>query len=361
VASHDALLFSLPGGLSYPRILPKTQKKKDEDPDSRRMSDERWGMLWHAIQDSELEPLSDQKLLLVTHEDILEMLARIVSQQGGRPGDVVEAARELLWSQFGTDFHRALSGSDSRTAKDNMYRIGQTFSTIKIHGHQNIITIIRSFIYSHKDITVPWSVVLTQWARCLLEESLYDPRPAFERSYVLELAAGAAELARDTFRRHADPAALEPLLARAVRYHNTWTGRAAAMRLLGFLQRGSEATLDALKAALRDEYTVQRAALDAAPRLRQVDSTILPDLLEMLYHESAVTAYATAQLLATLGQSEKTRPETRRRIIDALSAAARDPRSHRTVYFSFVDARIPDMPQLDDSFAAALRKVCRFG
>jgi hypothetical protein len=338
-------------------------RKKDKEPAPRRMSDERWALLWHAVQDSDLEPLSEKKILLITHNDVLAIVGEVMSRRENRPSDddVVEA-RELMWSRFGTDFRRILSGSDPQAARQVMYQVGQSFFALGTFDcHEKTVAIIRRFTSDSKNSDFPLSVILTQWARDLLEESLYGSPLNFERSLLLELTAGAAELARDTFRRHADPAVLEPLLARAVRFHNTWTGRAAAMRLLGFLQRGSEATLDALKAALRDVHYVQRAALEAAPRLRQVDSTILPDLLEMLYDESAVTAYATAQLLATLGQSEKTRPETRRTIIDALSAAARDSRSHRTVYFSFVDAAIPDMPQLDDSFAAALRKVSRFG
>jgi hypothetical protein len=346
--------------LSY---LATTGKKKDEAPHPRRMPDERWALLWHAIQDSDLEPLSVQKLLLIGYEDILTVLGEVAALHERRPGgDVVAEARGLLWSRFGTDFHRILSGPDPQVARQNMIRLGKSsFALGNFDCHERIVSIIRNESSIDSNTQAARVIILTQWARHLLEESLYDTPPIYERVYVLELAAGAAELARDTFRRHADPAALEPLLARAVRFHNTWTGRAAAMRLLGFLQQGSEATLDALKAALRDIHQVQLAALDAAPRLRRIDSTILPDLLEMLYDESAVAAYAAAQLLATLGRSEKTRPETRLAIIDALSAAARDPRSHRTVYFSFVDARIPDMPQLDDSFAAALRRVCRFG
>ena len=236
-----------------------------------------------------------------------------------------------------------------------------TYSMATYDNHEKVVNIFKKFVSDSDRHAMPWCALLTRWTRFILGESLYDPPWGYERSTLIELLAASAELSRDTFRRHADPIALEPILARSVRFLNSWTGRGAAMRLLGFLQRGSETTLDALKSALRDVYAVQRAALEAAPRLRQIDSTVLPELVGLLYDESAVTAYSTAQLLATLGQSEKTRPETRRRIIDALAVAARDPRSHRTVYFSFVNARIPDMPQLDDCFVANLRKVCRFG
>ena len=47
--------------------------------DARRLTDQRWASLWHAIQDADLEALAEYRLLPVTHEDVLQVAAGLMS------------------------------------------------------------------------------------------------------------------------------------------------------------------------------------------------------------------------------------------------------------------------------------------
>jgi hypothetical protein len=149
------------------------------------------------------------------------------------------------------------------------------------------------------------------------------------------------------------------LLAEAAVHHNTFPGRGAAIRMLGVLRRGSPAVLDALLHALLDVPGNRQAALDAIASLRDVDSALIERLETTLLGPSASAAWAAAQLLAVFGQDARVPPSVRARIIDSLARAIRDPRSRRTVHFSFVDSAIPDMPKLDDVCVDALHRIYR--
>lgn len=129
------------------------------------------------------------------------------------------------------------------------------------------------------------------------------------------------------------------------------------MTLLGFLRRVTAEGVQALHAALKDVIYVQQSALDAVLRFRRLDGEILPLLFEGLYHPSAMTGYATAQLLAALGRSDRTYPEQRRQILRALADAVRDPRSERVVHFGYVNARVPALPRLNHSYYRAMMQV----
>jgi|SRR5579883_1328856 len=348
---------------SYGKPKPDKPNSREEWLKQFQMTPKRWAEFWHAVQDLDPTRLLARRILLADYEDILQFVGVALERLDGKldPAEIARAGA-ALWDAHGMSF-AALLGTppDERRAVANLQAFGKRLYASGYNDcHEKAVQVVRTMVGKHAG-DFPWSGFLALWAQNLLEASLRDEVGGYERCFVLELAAAAADLFRDTFRRSVNPDTLEPVLADAVRYHNTFSGRAAAMRLLGFLQRGTRATLEALKSALRDVFPVQMAAIDAAPRLQRVHDTILPELLEMLYDESALTAYSTAQLLVAVGQSQRTSAKVRRRIIEALARAARDPRSRRVVHFGHTDARIPDMPQLDDMFATALRKVCRFG
>ncbi|MPY39060.1 hypothetical protein FNH04_03680 [Streptomyces phyllanthi] len=117
--------------------------------------------------------------------------------------------------------------------------------------------------------------------------------------------------------------------------------------------------LRGLERGLRDVMTVRSAALRAYGALRLVDEDLVDDLADALTGPSSVTAWAAARLLSIIGERVSTPAKVRDRIIDLLADAARDPRSRRTVYFSYIATPIPLLPELDDAVVEALRRVYR--
>ena len=113
------------------------------------------------------------------------------------------------------------------------------------------------------------------------------------------------------------------------------TGRLSsreAMVMLALLRRGSTRTIDALQASLLRGDWVERHALDAFERLRQVDPELVEALIARLSHDSALVAASSAQALAILAHGHQVDAGLRRRIVDALTRAIRDPRSVRGIY-----------------------------
>jgi hypothetical protein len=89
---------------------------------------------------------------------------------------------------------------------------------------------------------------------------------------------------------------------------------------------------------------VQHAAVDAIPKLRNVDGAVVDLLLAAVNGPSTSMAWAAAQLLGTIDQNPSTPIPIRRRIISTLTDAVYDPRSNRTVQFTYTDVSIPDLP-----------------
>ena len=141
-----------------------------------------------------------------------------------------------------------------------------------------------------------------------------------------------AERSPSTFAKIADDLELAPLIADAAVRHDKTAGRVAAIRLIGYLNKVSISTVDALQQALLDNQDVRQAAIETFTRLQRVEGEIVDELFNRLYDSSSIVAYTSAQTLSLMGRSEKTKPAHRQRILTALADAVRSPESRRGIY-----------------------------
>lgn len=150
-------------------------------------------------------------------------------------------------------------------------------------------------------------------------------------SYLLCIVAVYAEHSPDAFARLARKLDLEPLLVKAIQ-SEYMVGRVAAVELLRYLDKISVASLNALQAALMDTSEVVEAAMGTFTHLRRVEGEVIETLIKNLSSRSASVAYTSAQILSLVGRNDRTPPQQRKRILQALVEAIRDPRSRRGIY-----------------------------
>jgi hypothetical protein len=209
--------------------------------------------------------------------------------------------------------------------------------------------------------------LLLRWLRRSLHGATSEP-PLYRKGPSLLLAvAGAAAAEPVTLLNLVteDPqlAGLETLLVDAATRFRSRAGRCAALTLLGYLRRATRDVLSAMQSAMTDSQDVRDGALLAITHFRQFDGADLDALTGRsetttgLYHDSAMAAFATAQLLVALARGERTTAAQRAQILAALADAIRHPRSRRVVHFGYTDAQVPDMPRLDQAFYRALVSV----
>jgi hypothetical protein len=333
------------------RLHHKERKKNDQV--LKRISDEQWDSFLEAIPRMSLEPLSGHRISTAGPLELVQAARQALEQREGLPdGQVVALADDLLQQLFSTSFADILR-LDPEAIKREMKAVAALSLYSPTPDMQRAIREAATQLKEDQDL---FRFAL-RWLAKLLQDSVQDPRFDPKRYHLLLLMAAAAELSPATFSNLADPEELEPLLILAAKCHNSYPGRAAAVTLLGFLRRVTPEGVQALHAAMKDVIYVQQSALDAVLRFRRLDGEILPLLFEGLYHPSAMTGYATAQLLAALGRSDRTYPEQRLQILRALADAVRDPRSERVVHFGYVNARVPSLPRLNHSYYRAMMQV----
>jgi len=174
--------------------------------------------------------------------------------------------------------------------------------------------------------------LLIAWLRQALQESIQNQDSYWKQTILLSDVAIYARQSPSTFVNLAREQKLEPLLARAIVEHNCIAGRKAACELVSHFSAISQATLNALLQALLDDIRVQKAAMETISKLRRIDGVALEELVQGLHDPSATVAAASAQVLATLGRGDRTKPEQRRQIVAALADAVRAPGSKRGMY-----------------------------
>ncbi len=159
----------------------------------------------------------------------------------------------------------------------------------------------------------------------------------------------------------------DTLIREAIIEHDSFWGRVSAVYLLGYLRSVDVRIIEAIQAALSDVDFVQEAMRETAPHIRKIKGDLLDDVLPPLFAllegESALTAYITANLLAAIGRSERTKPDERTAILAALARAVKNPRSRRGVYIlagggGKEDPYRPDyLTRLDQALHGALVQI----
>jgi len=147
---------------------------------------------------------------------------------------------------------------------------------------------------------------------------------------LLALAAAAGECWPAQLKGYArDTPAFERRLLEAVQFHDTFTGRCAALSLLGRLERFTPDAMTASSVALRDVAEVQAAALHYLSCYRRLEPDSLPRLISALRDASPLLAHAAGQQLAALGGDELLAEPVRSQVIQALAVAIAHPASRR--------------------------------
>ena len=347
------------------RSAEESGRWSDNRVNSLRMNAERWEEFWDTTDRIDLTKLAEPPFLILSSDAVVDAVAAsLTATSGALTEQSIELADGFLRAATATTFQAILSAPED-AARQALYRLGKSSH---YQPGAAAASVARHFEATRdgEGADWPWVQLLVHWTRHLLAESVNDLEPDYGpamylRTEVLEITAAAADLSKATFRKCADGTQVSSLLAGALRYQRSFTARRAAAQLLGLLRQGSEASLGALEAALADVSYVNAAALAAIPRLRHVDQRVIDNLAATLFHPSSMVAWSAAQLLATIGQDSNLTSQLRGHIIGALAAATQDPRSRRTVHFSYAPGAIPDMPELDDTFAEALRRLYHFG
>ncbi|MBD2233720.1 CHAT domain-containing protein [Phormidium tenue] len=173
---------------------------------------------------------------------------------------------------------------------------------------------------------------LVSWLTKTLSTNVCNDGYFWKHTLLLADVAVYAERSPATFANLAGDFNLEPLLAEAVKKHNSTPGRVAAIQLISHLNRISADTLDALQQALLDHQYVREAAMETLTRLQRIEGEVVDSLIKRLYDQSATVAYTSARVLSLLGRSDKTKPQQRHRILTALADAVRSSQSQRGIY-----------------------------
>jgi Domain of unknown function (DUF4062) len=148
---------------------------------------------------------------------------------------------------------------------------------------------------------------------------------------LLTVAARVVRRLPSVFAKHADPVRLEQSLARIAGFARNANSRRAAITLLSYLRRVTRRTVDALLSALQDDRHVQEAAFDALQRLRLTAEMRAP-LTRTLRSNSTVVATGAARMLSVIARQERTPPDVRQEILNALIEVVRQRKSWNAIY-----------------------------
>ena len=201
--------------------------------------------------------------------------------------------------------------STSETCLDRLKAIGQRhYAHLDRAGYDTEATEAAKPLTENQDALR----LLLAWV-----ESLSHDADRLRYADLVTALGAVAAISPIAFTALADPDVWEPILVEWVTTSDDWTGRLAAVRLLGLLRRVSDGVAAALRMALQDNQYVQRAAYAAAAEFRSMDGDVIPALLGLLADPSAAVAASTARLLASLAQGDGT--QDRRRILQKLRDA----------------------------------------
>ncbi len=365
-AAWDALLSALANGSATVKraMLRSMAYLAKHD----RLDAGRWEALRHVMASHDHTDLGADTCLVINLENLAAVVLESLSASPTPvvSSELVSQARQLLLERHGVAWQSICAHEDAEQGLAQLKAVGQTMYTTKASE-------VERWAYAANAAKTGvqhagFLELLAEWTVCALAESMTNHADVHaERARLLELLAGAAMQAPARFHSSAIKPRLQPLLLRAATEQNWYTGRADAVRLLGYMRHLSLALLPALRAALADIAPVREAAMEAMGLFRRMDPEVLPELQTWLSDTSGLVAFATARLLTAIGRHtqiagrhDRAATALRRDIVQMLADAVRDPRSHRPLHFGSNTTPTPSVPQLCDFLFDCLLTVAGY-
>jgi Zinc finger, C3HC4 type (RING finger) len=179
--------------------------------------------------------------------------------------------------------------------------------------------------------------------------------------HLLTLLAAAAESMPSTFLKITNWGQLHPLLVQLIHSPiSCRTKRQASISILSLMHRINKPVFEALKRVCSEMALLSGPGVpsvaDLASRF-QIAELNLNVLFTGLYDTNSYIAYITSQILLAIGTHPSVSSDVQNQVVQALSEAANDPRSDRTIHPSHVVFKIPQLMKLQHAFVAALRNV----
>lgn len=319
-----------------------------------RLSDKQWEAFILTVSDLDLEELKDNIFITEGYPAFIRVVSDAIEKKVGSTESAALWMDMQLMKEFGNSFATILKLPPDEMKRKMHDLASKNFYSGELMYNNDLLTAVEKV----KTNTGLLNLLLT-WLVHSLEISVYDEKqvPENKRYYLLTLVAAAAQSIPSTFINLANTERLEPLLVKAAQFHNTYPGRAAAVRLLALMRKLSGNIIQVLNTSIRDVVFVREEVFAIAQHFRQTDSHILPVLFRSLYSGSGMAAYFTGQLLVALGKNEKTSAAQRREILLEFSKAIVDRRSQRLVHFGYADAIVPETVRLDEAFYKQMLQV----
>jgi hypothetical protein len=203
--------------------------------------------------------------------------------------------------------------------------------------------------------------VLFAWLISALNTNIRDDGSSYLRMHLLDITAKAVELVPSTFSHlygaRSSALRIQYTLTNAVKFHNKFPGRRAAVKLLSYLKYLSPSVLEAFKVAFTDVYYVRDAAITSTSRFTNVSDEYMDELITFLKDDSAVVIHTTAEILSRISLKRRSDNVLRQRIVTALTEAIQEPYSKRGIYLS---QYLPQPPVLSSELYRLLIDISGF-
>jgi HEAT repeat protein len=319
--------------------------------------DDAWQTLAEIIPQMDEEVLADCSTPPFEPSKIVEALSIALSNSNDdsvSDSEIIKSAT-TIHKNFSLRLSDAV-GKTQEKLREQIFQIGKSYF-ISVDYWKNATD--AALKVKEKPELLP---LLLQWFLTTLDEDKNDIFVYYKTTDILSVLSYTAQYMPAAFASKTDPSLsiLEKSLIDIVKYYNSFPARSSAMYLLSYLRWVTADVVQALTDANRDVSYVQQAAIEAVVQFRHIDGDILPVLFENLSSPSASLAYATVQMLTTIGLDEQTSSEQRKSILANLAEAIREPLSKREIYLltsSFNNSTITYVGTLNQVFYKVLLQI----
>ncbi|MCO6489887.1 MAG: CHAT domain-containing protein [Phaeodactylibacter sp.] len=150
--------------------------------------------------------------------------------------------------------------------------------------------------------------------------------------YLDALSSGAEKLPSTYMRQVKNLPDFEGVLQRVVRRSPIFTDRMNAIKCLSLLRKMSPISVEAFCTALKDISNVQEVAVDSTQRFQEIDQHFIEAIAVSMDDVSLSARYAMVNILAAIGNYNKTDSSTRQEILKVLLSKLGHPDYKHHVY-----------------------------